>query len=125
MKIDDDNIFTVLTVGSIALVCVVCAVALLAGNQRFAAGVAAGGTLSLMNFYWLLAAMKRVLQMPAAKAGTFAQFRHLLRLGAAGMILYLLIVKLGVSIFGLLVGLSVLVINITLLAIYKMTLKGG
>jgi hypothetical protein len=125
VKIDENNIFAVLTVGSIVLTCTICAVALLAGAPRFAAGVAAGGTLSLVNFYWLLSAMKRVLAIPAARAGTFAQVRHLLRLGAAGMILYLLIVKAGVSIAGLLVGLSVLVLNITLLAVYKMTLKGG
>jgi hypothetical protein len=125
VKIDEDNIFTVLTFGSIVLTCAVCAVALLSGAYRFAGGVAAGGTLALANFYWLLSAMKRVLVMPAAKAGSFAQVRHLLRLGATGFVLYLLIVKVGVSIIGLLVGLSVLMINIVLLAVYKMTLKGG
>lgn len=125
MKIDDHNIFAVLTAGSAALTAAVCVVALLSGAFRFAAGVAGGGALALANFYWLLNAMKRVLDMPASRAGTYAQVRHLLRLGAAGLILYLLIVTAGVSIAGLLVGLSVLVINITLLAVYKMTLKGG
>jgi hypothetical protein len=125
VKISEDNIFTVLSVGSIALLTLVSGAGLLAGYPRFAAGVASGGILALFNFYWLLSAMKRALDMPASKAATFAQVRHLLRLGLAGIILYILIVKLGISIVGLLVGLSVLVINITLLAFYKMTLKGG
>jgi hypothetical protein len=125
VKIDENNIFTVLTVGSIILVFAVCAVALLAGAPRFAAGVVAGGAVSLMNFYWLLGAMKRVLDMPVSKAGTFAQVRRLLRLGAIGIILYFLIARIGIDIAGLVVGLSVLVINITLLAVYKLTLKGG
>jgi len=78
-----------------------------------------------VNFYWLLGAMKRVLEMPAARAGTFAQIRRILRLAVIGIILYLLIAKAAINIAGLLLGLSVLAINITLLAIYKMTLKGG
>jgi hypothetical protein len=125
VKIDENNIFAVLTVGSVILTAAVSGVALLAGAPRFAAGVVAGGALSLVNFYWLLSAMKRVLEMPVAKAGTFAQVRRVLRLAVIGAILYLLIAKVAINVAGLLVGLSVLVINITLLAVYKMTLKGG
>ena len=62
--------------------------------------------------------------MPA-NASRFASFRYLVRLGIMGLVLYVLLVYLKANIFGLLLGLSVLVLNIIAFSIYLSTRKGG
>ncbi len=125
MRINDDNIIGVITLGGIILTATLTVAGLFSGQPEFSAGVAAGGVLSLLNFYWLQGTARQLLQMPAARARTVSQVKQLLRLGAVGFILYILIVVCGVSIAGLLAGLSVLVISIMLLALYTLILKGG
>jgi hypothetical protein len=98
---------------------------LIFGSVRFAAGVAAGGILSILNFYWLRTTLQRVLLHQPGHSDRYVQVRYLLRLTLLGAALYGLIV-VGTNVFGLLLGLSVLVINIIALAFYyTMTPKGG
>lgn len=125
VKISENNIVTVLfgLSGSILLLLSLCGA--LFGSLKFAASILTGGILALVNFFWLLNAMKKVLQLPVATAGRFAQLRYVMRLAAMGIILYVLIVHVGMDIIGLIIGLSVLVISITGLALYKLTFKGG
>ena len=124
VRITDDNIFTVLTAGSWLLLTLLTIGGLIFGSPRFAAGVLAGGLLAIANFYWLLSILKRVLLLPAGKAGRFAQVRYVVRLALMALAIWLLIVRVGIDVIGLLVGLSVLVINIITLSIYRLTLKG-
>jgi hypothetical protein len=63
--------------------------------------------------------------MPAEKATRSANIRYIVRLTATGFILWLLIVKAGLNIFGLILGLSVLVIGIVALTIYRLLHSGG
>lgn len=124
VKITDDNIFTVLTTASWLLLALLAGGALIFGSLRFAAGVLAGGLLAIVNFYWLVSILKRVLFLPTGKAGRFAQLRYVLRLALLALVIWTLIVKVGIDAIGLLVGLSVIVINIIALSIYRLTLKG-
>ena len=124
VRITDDNIFTVLTAGSWVLLTLLTIGGLIFGSPGFAAGVLAGGLLAIANFYWLLSILKRVLLLPAGKAGRFAQVRYVVRLALMALVIWLLIVRVGIDVIGLLVGLSVLVINIIALSIYRLTLKG-
>ncbi len=124
VKINDDNIFTVLTIGSWVLLGILTGGGLILASPRFAAGVLAGGLLAILNFYWLLSILKRVLLLPAEKAGRFAQIRYVLRLALLAIVIWLLIVRVGIDAIGLLVGLSVLVINIIALSIYRLSVKG-
>jgi hypothetical protein len=94
-------------------------------SGAFAAGVVVGGILALLNFLWLRTALQQVLQMPANTATRSATLRYVLRLSAMGFILWLLIVHAKINIFGLLVGLSVLVISIVLVTLYKLLHMGG
>jgi hypothetical protein len=68
--------------------------------------------------------LKRVLLLPAGKASRFAQVRYVVRLALMALVIWLLIVRVGIDVIGLLIGLSVLVINIIALSIYRLTLKG-
>ncbi len=124
-KIDDDNIVTVLLLGSGSLLAVLTIGGAAFGSLRFAGSILAGGLLALVNFVWLSSALRKVLLLPAARATRFAQLRYLMRLAAMGAVLYLLIVKVGIDIIGLFIGLSVLVASIVGMALYKLTLKGG
>lgn len=124
VRIHEGNIFTVLTAASWLLL-VVLSLTGLAFSPRFAGSVLAGGLLAMMNFYWLLSVLKRVLQLPVEKAGRFALVRFVLRLSVLSLILWLLIRFVGIDAMGLLLGLSIIVINIIALALYKVARKGG
>ena len=125
VKINDDNIVSVLLVGSGAVL-LLCAISgALFGSLKFAGSILAGGLLALVNFAWLAGALRKVLQLPTGKAERFAQIRYVMRLAAMGVILYILIVPVGIDIIGLLIGLSVLIVSIVGLALYTLSLKGG
>jgi hypothetical protein len=124
VRITDDNIVTVVAAGSWVLLALLTIGALAFGSPRFAAGALAGGLLAIANFFWMLSILKRVLLMPGGKPGRFVQFRYILRLGIMALVIWLLIVRIGIDVIGLLVGLSVPVINIIALSIYRLTLKG-
>lgn len=125
VRITEDNLLSALIIGSALLGCTLTAVGWLTVSGRFAAGVAVGSALALFNFFRLRIAMEKILQMPAGQATRSANIRYLLRLSALGIIIWALIVKAHISIPGLLVGLSVLVIGITILTLYRLLHMGG
>ena len=125
VKINDENIITVLNVGSWILLALLAIAGWLLFSRHFAAGVMAGGVLAIANFYWLHSIMKRTLLLPKGKAQRFAMTRYLLRLALIGLVIWFMIDRFKIDILGLLVGLSVLVINIFALTIYRLISKGG
>lgn len=124
-RITDDNLISVLTTGCACLVVIMSIIGWLTVSASFAGGIAIGGCLALLNFFWLRVALEKILQMPAGQATRSANIRYILRLTALGFILWLLITKAHISIPGLLVGLSVLVIGIVLLTLYRLLHLGG
>ena len=94
-------------------------------SPRFGFSLLAGGLLATANFMSLRRGLEAALRLQPATASRFATFRFLLRLAVMALLLYVLIVTLGADIFGLLLGLSVLVINILIFSIYLSTRKGG
>lgn len=124
-RITDENLLTALVAicAAVALLLTVVSWMLVSGN--FAVGVFAGGCVAITNFVWLRSALVKILQLPIEKASGAANLRYLLRLAATGFVLWLLIVKAGLNIFGLLLGLSVLVIGIMLLTVYRLLHSGG
>ena len=123
--IAEDNLISVLAIGCACLLLLLSLVGWFAVSARFAAGVAAGGTLALLNFLWLRNALEKILRMPPGQATRSANIRYIIRLSALGFILWLLITKANISIPGLLVGLSVLVIGIGMLTLYRLLHPGG
>jgi len=111
--------------GSLLLSGVAGAATALFVSLRFGVSLCAGGLLATANFLWLRRGLEAVMGLNPGIAARFAVLRYLLRLGIMGLLLYVLIVNLGADIFGLLLGLSVLVINIIAFSIYLSTSKGG
>ena len=125
VKINESNIFTLLARGSIVLTIVLTVGSLFLGSLKFSYSVLVGGLLAIANFYWLRSILQRTLQLQPDRAPRFAVLRYIVRLALLGIAIFFLLTYVGVDIFGLILGLSVLVINIIVLSIYMYTLKGG
>jgi hypothetical protein len=107
---------------------VVLAVLVLAGfwwgGGDFALGILVGGLVVVVNFHLLHQALRGTLERAGesaedakARAKTFFAARQLLRFFALLAIIYLLVSHGWVNIFGLLVGLSTVVLTLILAAI--------
>jgi len=125
VRINDENIVTVLNAGSWILLALMACAGLLFVSGKFALGVLTGGVLAIANYHWLHSIIKRALLLSANRSGTFARIRYVLRLAIVAIIIWIMIIRFGIDLIGLLVGLSVLVINIFALTIYRLISKGG
>jgi diacylglycerol kinase len=108
----------------------VLAVLVLAGyfwfGREFALGVLVGGLVVVVNFHLLHQALKGMLEPLAAnpredssRAKAFFAGRQLLRFFALLVIIFLLVSHGWVNIFGLLVGLSTVVLTLMLAALHE------
>jgi hypothetical protein len=86
----------------------------------FAFGVAMGGLIVLVNFHLLYLILKKALIPDHLASPKSVIFKYYLRLLGTGLILYFLIAKRLVDPLGLVVGLSVVVINLTFLGCNEM-----
>ena len=126
VKINENNIFTLLIRGSCVALVVLTIFGFILGSLKFAASILIGGLLAIANFFWLRNILQRTLLLQPQTASRFAVVRYIVRLALLGVVLFLLITYFDIDIFGLLLGLSVLVITIIALSIHYMsTLKGG
>ncbi len=125
VKITENNIFTVLATGNWVLLAVMTAAGLAFVSVRFAAGVLAGGLIAIANCYWLYFILQRAMQLPVKKAVRFAQARYVIRLVLIALIVSALIIWTKIDVFGLLLGLSVLILTIIGITVYLLKQKGG
>lgn len=125
VKINENNIFAILTIGSSLLLALLSVCGLLFFSASFAVGVVAGGIVAIANCHWLYRILQRAMGLPAQQAVRFAQARYALRLAILAIIISILIIYVKINIFGLLLGLSVLVITLIILTLYMATLNGG
>ena len=95
-------------------------------GREFALGVLVGGLVVVVNFHLLHQALKGTLERAGeeaaeakARAKAFFAARQLLRFFALLVIIYLLVSHGWVNIFGLLVGLSTVVLTLILAAIIE------
>lgn len=123
-KINENNIFAYLSRGSLILTILLTLISLLVASAKFSAGVFIGGLLSIANFYWLRNILQRALDLQPQRAPRFAILRYIVRLSLLGIVIFFLVTGDIVNIFGLLLGLSVLVLSIIALSVY-LSLKGG
>jgi hypothetical protein len=96
-------------------------------GQEFALGILAGGLVAVINFHLLHQALKGMLERAAAgspeeargPAKAFFAARQMLRFLALLVIIFLLVGYGWVNIFGLVVGLSTVVLTLILAAIIE------
>jgi hypothetical protein len=79
---------------------------------RFSLGILLGGLISIVNFHWLDRDLRNVFQKLMEGSRSSAFFKYFIRFAATAVVLYLIISADIVSVIGLLVGLSLVMINI-------------
>jgi multisubunit Na+/H+ antiporter MnhE subunit len=104
-------------IGNGVVLGVILALSLLFLSGRFALGVLIGGLISIVNFYWLSRDLRGTLLRHAERAKPFMVVKYYIRLIVTGVVLYVVITKAPVDIFGLVLGLSVVVINVIIMVI--------
>lgn len=123
--INEENIFSVIIKGSLVLLMVLA----IAGFAMFSAqtgrGILAGGCVAIVNFIWMRSVVQRVLGLLPARPNLYAQMRFIIRISVTGLLLYFLITSGWFSLAGLLVGLSIIIINIIALSLYCALRTGG
>ena len=89
-------------------------------SREFGFGVLVGGILAIANFYLMKRSLFRALD-PQRKGKTrfFYLLKYYLRLAALGLIIAWLLIKGWVSPFGMLLGLSIIVLGIALVGFHE------
>jgi hypothetical protein len=98
-------------------------VSLLVMPWRFTLGILLGGIISIVNLYWLGRDLRVIFSNLSGKAKSAMMIRYYIRMGVTAVILFFIITELPVDIIGLLVGLSLVVINIAVTAILEFQKK--
>jgi hypothetical protein len=125
ITINEDNLFAVIIKGSLGLLTILALGGWALFSPEVALGVLAGGCIAIANFFWIRNVLQRILGQLPANATAYAQLRFIARLSLTGFILYGIITSGWFSLAGLLVGLSIIVINIITLSLYSALRAGG
>jgi hypothetical protein len=92
-------------------------------SSSFTYGILLGGFISIVNFHWLDRDLRGIFSNLSGKAKSALLLKYYLRLAVTAIVLYILISQSLVDIIGLLVGLSVVVMNIVLTAVLVFSKK--
>ncbi len=89
------------------------------GNLALSAGILAGGLVAIGGFLWMQRSLGRLLEQTAGGAKFRYQFGYVIRLAALAIILAVLIAVIKIHTLGLIIGLSVVVINLFWITIQR------
>ena len=124
-RINEDNLYAVIIKGSLGLLAVLTLGSLALFSGKTALGILAGGSIAIVNFLWMRNVLQRLLGLLPAKAQRYVLMRYIARLTVIGCALYFVLTSGWFSLAGLLTGLSIIVINILALTIYRALSTGG
>jgi hypothetical protein len=91
--------------------------------NRFTLGILLGGLISILNFHWLYHNLKNVFQSLTERAKSSIMAKYYLRFILTAILLFIIITKDLVHVLGLLIGLSIVVINIVMTTIMMISKK--
>jgi hypothetical protein len=89
----------------------------------FYLGVLLGGFISIINFHWMERGLRGIFANTAGNVKGGVMVKYYIRLVLTAIVLYFLIANGTVHVIGLLIGLSVVVINIIVTLIITMAKK--
>ena len=124
MTPSDSNLLSRIVQSSVALLISITIGSYIVRDQVMAASILIGGLIAILNFVWQRRALSRMLETQYPVSTTGAAFRFVLRLSVTALILTAIIAQRTFSIPGLLIGLSCIVIVITLFTLYAAFRKG-
>jgi len=90
---------------------------------KFALGVLLGGLICIVNFYRLHKNLVDVITRSPGSAKSSMMFKYYIRLAVTAVVLYFIVTSDIVDVVGLLIGLSIVVINIILTTAVMMFLS--
>jgi len=90
-------------------------------SYKFALGILLGGFISIVNFYWMEKSLRGAFGKKAGSVKGSIMVKYFLRLALTGVVLYFLITNETVNVIGLVIGLSVVIINIITITIISLT----
>ncbi len=96
---------------------------LLLCSARFSLGVLCGGLISVINFHWLYRNLLSVFTDHLTRAKSALMIRYYIRLAVTAALLYWVISGDRVDVIGLVIGLSVVFLNIVLTTILVLSKK--
>jgi hypothetical protein len=105
------------------LLAVLVAGSLFLRSTRFSLGILLGGLISIVNFHWLYRNLLSVFQKHLNRARAALMLRYYLRLAVTAIALYWIISRNLVDVIGLVIGLSVVVLNIVLTTLLVLSKK--
>jgi hypothetical protein len=105
------------------LLAVLVAGSLFLRSPRFSLGILLGGLISIVNFHWLYRNLLSVFQKHLNRARAALMLRYYLRLAVTAIALYWIISRNLVDVIGLVIGLSVVVLNIVLTTLLVLSRK--
>ena len=82
------------------------------GNLALSTGVLAGGLVAIGGFFWLRRSLGQLLKYPTGGARFRDQFGYFIRLSALVVVLAIMVAVVKVHAVGLIIGLSVVLINL-------------
>jgi len=88
-------------------------------SPHFGLSIFIGGIIAVGNNFWLRSIVKRLLTLQVPNAKLYLIIRYILRLFIIAIVLVILI-KLGINIIGLLIGLSIIPISIMIFPILRL-----
>jgi hypothetical protein len=123
--INEDNLFAVIIKGSLGLLAFLTIGSLILFSGKAALGVLAGGFIAIANFLWMRNVLQRILGLMPANADRYALMRFISRMIVTGCALYFVLTSGWFSLAGVLTGLSIIVVNIFALSLYRALSTGG
>jgi hypothetical protein len=105
------------------LLAVLVAGSLFLRSTRFSLGILLGGLISIVNFHWLYRNLLSVFQKHLNRARAALMLRYYLRLAVTTIALYWIISRNLINVIGLVIGLSVVVLNIVLTTLLVLSRK--
>ena len=97
--------------------------ALIFAPFKFSLGILLGGFISIINYYWMERGLRGIFANTAGNVKGPVIGKYYIRLVLTAIVLYFLIANGTVNVIGLLIGLSVVVINIIITLITIMAKK--
>jgi hypothetical protein len=89
----------------------------------FTLGILLGGLISIINFFWLKRDLRIVFSALTGRAKAAIMFRYYIRFFVSAVVIYFIITQTIVDVIGLLIGLSIVVINIVLTLLMGLSKK--
>ena len=123
--INEDNLFAIIIKGSLGLLAVLTVGGLALFSGKVALGILAGGIIAIVNFLWMRNVLQRILGLLPTNANRYALMRYIARMTVTGCALYFVLTSGRFSLAGVLTGLSIIVVNILALSLYRALRTGG